>query len=510
MNRLAAISILTLLISACSPQPQQPNLLFIAVDDLRPELACYGADYIHSPNMDKLASEGFLFTNHYVSVPTCGASRFSLLSGNYPVSTVQADNGAIKKEMAGKPESERPESFVHHLRRNGYYTVGIGKISHYVDGLLYEYTDSVGTEYELPHSWDEMLFDAGKWETGWNAFFGYADGTNRQSMKRQVKPYEGADVADKGYPDGLTTALAITKLRELKQGTTVIPGQTRDQTANAPFLLAVGYFKPHLPFNSPKKYWDMYEESQIPISPIQYLPENTHKASLHGSGEFNGYLLGDEKASLEGPVSEEYARKVRHAYAACISYIDAQIGILLKELEVLDLADNTHVIIWVDHGWHLGDQNVWGKHTIFDWATRSTLMIQMAQGSEIKTQVGGGIINQVVGTVDLYPTIMELCGVEMPHETDGRSLVSLMKDPETVAWENQSFSYFRKGISLRTEHYRLTKYFRKQEPKIELYDHFTDPYESKNIAADNKGIVDSFIVIWETGNTGLYSRDNLD
>jgi len=511
MKQLTTLILALLLVTACTPPPH-PNLLFIAVDDLRPELACYGAEYIHSPNMDQLASEGFLFTNHYVSVPTCGASRFSLLTGNNPVNAVQVGNEAIHKEISDLSESEKPESWVHHLRRNGYYTVGIGKISHYSDGLLYGYTDSVSNNLELPHSWDEMLFDAGKWETGWNAFFGYADGGNRQSMKRQVKPYESADVDDSGYPDGLTTQLAIRKLKELAQKfdkAPVTPGSNRGLNAQTPFLLAVGYFKPHLPFNAPKKYWDLYDESNIPLSPIPDIPENISTASLHNSGEFNGYQLGDEKASLEGPVSDEYARKLRHAYAACISYIDAQIGILLDELEELDLADNTHVIVWGDHGWHLGDQNVWGKHTIFDYATRSTLLIRLKTEdlrpkTEIRLKSEVSIIKAVVGTVDLYPTIMELCGIAMPHETDGRSLVPLLEHPDDNSWENHAFSYFRNGISLRTEQYRLTKYFRKQQPVIELYDHFVDPYESCNIAAEESALVDSLMVIWELGNTGVY------
>ncbi|MBT3243222.1 MAG: sulfatase [Bacteroidetes bacterium] len=507
---MSTIKTLPLILSAlflqfCSSEPQQPNVLFIAVDDLRPELACYGADYIHSPNMDKLADQGFLFTNHYVSVPTCGASRFSLLTGNYPVSTVQVGNEAIHKDISGKPETEIPESFVHHLRRNGYYTVGIGKVSHYVDGLLYGYTDSIGSEYEMPHSWDEMLFDNGKWGTGWNAFFGYADGSNRQSMKRQVKPYEGADVGDNGYPDGLSTQLAIKKLRELVANDGSPDADQENQAqVKKPFFLAVGYFKPHLPFNSPKKYWDLYDESEIPLSPFPELPENVHKASLHGSGEFNGYQLGDEKASLNAPVSDEYARKLRHAYAACVSYIDAQIGILMNELEELNLDDNTHVIIWGDHGWHLGDQMVWGKHTIFDYATRSTLIIR-PRTKDQRPKTNDQSISYVVGTVDLYPTIMELCGIEMPYAGDGESMMPLMNNPEMDTWKNATFSYFRKGISLRTERYRLTKYFRNQEPVIELYDHNNDPYESKNIAQDNPEITDSLMRIWEKGNTGLYS-----
>ncbi len=483
---------LAILAPSCSSEQKHPNILFIAVDDLRPELACYGADYIHSPNIDKLASEGSLFTNHYVSVPTCGASRFSLLTGNYPISRIQVGNEAIHKEISGREETDKPESFVHQLRRNGYYTVGIGKISHYADGLLYGYTDSVSDDLELPHSWDEMLFDAGKWETGWNAFFGYADGSNRQSMKRQVKPYECGDVDDQGYPDGLTTNLALKKLKELK---------AQGSKHKSPFFLAVGYFKPHLPFNSPKKYWDIYDESEIPLSPIPGLPENINKASLHGSGELNGYRLGDEKAGLDTPVSDEYARKLRHAYAACVSYIDEQIGILLNELDDLGLAENTHVIIWGDHGWHLGDMNVWGKHTIFDWATRSTLIVYKAKGKGQRAE--GKRIENVVETIDLYPTIMELCGIEMPYETEGRSLVPLMDNPD-MSWDNQAFSYFRNGISLRTERYRLTKYFRKQQPVIELYDHLTDPFESRNIASQKPEVVDSLMIIWKKGDTGLY------
>ena len=193
-----------------------PNLLFLCVDDLRPELGCYGNELIISPNLDGLAAEGCVFTNHFTAVPTCGASRWSLLTGMYPRAETEISNEAIRKTVSEKPEGNRPETFIHHLRRNGYFTVGIGKISHYPDGLLYGYEDPVGTERELPHSWDELDFNAGRWGTGWNAFFAYADGTNRQSRKKQVKPYESADVPDSGYPDGLTAELAVEKLRELK------------------------------------------------------------------------------------------------------------------------------------------------------------------------------------------------------------------------------------------------------------------------------------------------------
>ncbi len=473
--------------STVPPDNNQPNILFIAIDDLRPELGCYGNSLIKTPNIDRLAETGAVFTNHFVSVPTCGASRFSLLTGMLPKTTGHLSNEACRNYISGKPETSSPETFIHHLRRNGYYTVGIGKISHYVDGLLYGYTDSVGTEYELPYSWDEMLLNAGKWGTGWNAFFGYANGENRQSMNRQVKPYEMADVPDTGYPDGLIAEQALEKLDELAN-------------KEEPFFLAVGFFKPHLPFNAPKKNWDLYNEEDIPLPPVPYIPENVNKESLHGSGEFNSYQLGDEKASLEAPVSDEYARKLRHAYFACVSYIDAQVGKLIDELEEQGLSENTIVVIWGDHGWHLGDHLVWGKHTIFEKALKSAFIINAPK------MTAGKPVDKVVSTVDVYPTLMELCNIEMPHETDGKSMMPLLINPQ-AEWEEASYGYFRNGITLRSERYRLTKYFREAEPVIELYDHQNDEHESENIAGSNPEVVEQLMPLWEKGNTGLYEND---
>ncbi|MEA3478690.1 MAG: sulfatase [Bacteroidota bacterium] len=468
-------------------RPQEKlNVLLIAIDDLRPELGCYGADYINSPNIDKLASSGTVFTNHFVQVPTCGASRFSMLTGMLPKTISHLNNEAIYKYISNQLETSKPETFIHLLKRNGYYTVGIGKISHYADGLLYGYTDPISSERELPHSWNELVFNPGKWETGWNAFFGYASGENRQSLNRQVKPYEMGNVDDLGYPDGLTAALAVQKLKELSE-------------KKEPFFLGVGFFKPHLPFNAPKKFWDLYDEKEIPLSPFPNIPENVNKASLHGSGEFNGYKLGEEKASLAQPVSDDYARKVKHAYFACVSYIDAQVGKLLDELEESGLAENTIVVIWGDHGWHLGDQRVWGKHTIFERALKSAFIIKVPNSYS-----GGKTVDKVVSSVDLYPTLMELCGVELPYQTDGKSLVPIMKNPHFQAWEDASYGYFRNGISLRTSRYRLTKYFREQKPVIELYDHQSDSNETRNIAPEKPEIVKQLMPLWEKGNTGLF------
>ncbi|MCB0750777.1 MAG: sulfatase, partial [Ignavibacteriae bacterium] len=470
---LVVIIVLTLaylLYTSIKTKKKKPNILFIAIDDLRPELGCYGNEIIQTPNIDKLASQGRIFTNHYVQVPTCGASRLSLLTGYRPKTTSQLRNSAIVEEISNIPQSDKPETFIHHLRKNGYYTVGMGKISHSPDNLVYGYTEQPSTKKELPNSWDEFLFNSGKWETGWNSFFAYANGENRQSMKRQVKPYEVGEVDDDGYPDGLTTQLALEKLNELKEKET-------------PFFLGVGFFKPHLPFNAPKKYWDLYNRDSIPLSPTPFIPKNVNKASLHNSGEFNGYQLTDEKASLDKPISDEYARKLRHGYFACVRYIDAQIGKLLNELELLNLTDNTIIVLWGDHGWHLGDHLVWGKHTIFEYALKSALIIKTPD------MPNPGISSkEIVETVDIYPTIMELCDIDIHNSLDGNSFTDLLNDP-MINKDDPAYSYYNNGISVRTDQYRLTKYFREEQPVTELFDYENDPNETENIADQNPQLV---------------------
>lgn len=185
--------------------------------------------------------------------------------------------------------------------------------------------------------------------------------------------------------------------------------------------MGVGFFKPHLPFNAPKKYWDLYDREKINISENEGLPLGVNKASLHESGEFNQYALGEEKASLESSVSEAYSKKLKHAYLAAVSYTDAQIGKLLYELKASGLDKNTIIVVWGDHGWHLGDQRVWGKHTLFENALKSALIIKVPQ---IKKQPHQ--INTIVETVDLYPTILELANLQPQTNLDGTSLVDLM------------------------------------------------------------------------------------
>jgi len=339
----------------------------------------------------------------------------------------------------------------------------------------------------MPNSWDEICFDSGKWGTGWNAFFGYANGKNRQSLNNKAKPYERANVEDCGYPDGLSSRLAISKLKELKD-----KGQ--------PFFLGLGFFKPHLPFTAPEKYWDLYNESELPITVVPFIPQNINKKSLHSSGEFNKYKLGDEKAGLEHPVSDEYAKKLTHAYYASISYVDAQIGKVIEELKKLGLYDNTIIIIWGDHGWHLGDQLVWGKHTLFENALQSVLIMKTPN-----LKHAGVVTNGIVESVDIYPTLMDLCGVKSPTGIDGKSFARLLRSPSKKG-KKAAYGYYNKGISIRTKDYRLTKYFREEKPVIELYDHRSESIESKNIAKNHPDIVNQLMKIMKEADNGIYNN----
>ncbi|MGS2762876.1 sulfatase [Sinomicrobium sp. M5D2P9] len=466
-----------------------PNVLFIFVDDLRTDLGCYGNEAIKTPNIDKLASQGSVFKKHYVQVPTCGASRCSMLTGMVPKTEDHLSNEAIRIYISGEPEKEAPETFIHQLRRNGYFTVGIGKISHYIDGLYGYAKNPEGAKPELPYSWDRNLFDPGKWGDGWDAFFAYANGSSRITMKKQVKPYEMADVPDEGYPDGLSAKLALEQLDSLAE-------------RGKPFFLAVGFFKPHLPFNAPKKYWDMYNRDKIPPTPSPMIPDNVNLASLHDNTEFNRYLLGEEKPTPQKPASPEYAQKIRHAYYAAVSYTDAQIGKLLHKLESRGLDKNTIVILWGDHGWQLGDHGIWGKHTLFEKALKSPLIIK---APAIKNQ--NKEIDKIVSTTDIYPTLMDLCNIKMPYETSGRSMTALIRG-NTGKWQETSYGYFNKGITVRVPRYRYTKYYRDEKPVIELYDHKKDADENYNIASNHPDIIKKLDKILEKGNTGLYLNQN--
>lgn len=466
---------LLLLLLACSAPSAQavradaepPNVLLICVDDLRPELGCYGAEPVQSPRLDELAAEGRVFLRHYVQAPTCGASRYGLLTGRRPTERGQLGNHWMVNRFPDRPEGARPESFVHHFRRHGYRTVGIGKISHQPDGVV----SRDPLRYELPHSWDEMLIDPGKWGPGNASFFAYADGSNRNDRDRQVPTYERGEVGDTGYPDGLNARLAVRKLEELAAG-------------EQPFLLAVGFYKPHLPFNAPAKYWDLYARADVPLSPNPEAPAGAARSFVHGSGEFfRNYKVHPEIGGAGKRIGDDYARTVRHAYLAAVSYVDAQIGLVLDALEEQGLADDTVVVVWGDHGWHLGDHTIWGKHSAFERALHSPLIVRLPR------QPAPGVPTRALaGSIDVYPTLCELAGLPVPESVDGTSLVPQLHDPVRPT-HRPIVGYQPNTLSMRTDRWRLAVRHRDESWTLALFDHEADPLETRDGAAEHPAVV---------------------
>ncbi len=443
-------------ISCSEPEEETPlNVLFIAIDDLRPQLGAYGENIMVTPHLDQLAAESRLFERHYVQVPTCGASRYAMLTGLRPTTPDHLSNQAIRI-LLPREELPRPESFVHLFRRNGYHTTAIGKIGHYVDGRLYSYEGEGDGAPEMPFSWDEHLMPYEKWGTAWNSFFAYADGSNRNMNRGHYPAYERVDVPDTAYPDGLIAETAIQKLDDLQ---------------DEPFFLGVGFFKPHLPFTAPEKYWALYDPDSLDVSPNPEAPVGINSNSLHPSNEMFASYAHPHRGKANDKI-------LRHAYYASVSYVDAQVGKVLDELDRLGLREKTIVVVWGDHGWHLGDQTIWGKHTTFERALRSALIVQVP-GMKNPGQPTQGIVE----TLDLYPTLAELAGLDAPTDLTGTSFVPLLNDP-SLPGKNGAFGYWRGRSTLRTDRYRLVVYEDSTEiPRIELFDHETDPFETKNVAS---------------------------
>jgi len=471
-------------VAAGAQGKKQYNVLLICVDDLRPQLGCFGHKEMISPNIDRLADEGRLFTRHYVQSAVCGPSRCTMLTGRMKWTW---DCWVEARKL--KTEPKEPTSFAHLFHRNGYRTVCIGKVSHQPGGVL----DKEQKVYQVPFSWDLAFAPVGEWRTPWRAFFSYDKGKAYNKIIRMEKdeprlPYESADVSDTGYADGLNAEAAVKQLGDLKK-------------RGGPFLLAVGLYKPHLPFNAPKKYWDLYDREKIGTAKNNYPPKNVDpNISIHNSFEVTTHYLWPSGA---GNISEEEAKKLRHGYCACVSYVDAQIGKVLDEVKRLGLEDNTIVALWSDHGWHLGEHGMFGKQTNFDIATRSPLIIKVP-GMESPGKRGQGLVE----TLDVYPTLAELCGLEVPEDLQGQSQVAMLRDPEQPGKE-WARSYHPRGRingrALKTEQYRIVRWTDKQGEivQVELYDHKNDPDENVNVVAEREEVVKELLAKMPRAFEGL-------
>ncbi len=434
---------------------EKPNVLLLCIDDLRPELACFGVDYIRSPNIDTLASQGRPFHRHYVQAPTCGASRYALLTGNYG----PYGNGALfqrGKKLKADPRSASP-SLPAWFRQHGYTTVSVGKVSHHPGGRGGRNWDD-DSHHEMPLSWDRHLLPAGPWQHPRGAMHGLANGEIRVKAGN-MDVYQATKGPDSIYPDGLITDEALRQLGQLAK-------------SDKPFFLAVGIIRPHLPFGAPAKYFEPYRNAKLPPIPHPKRPQG--KTTWHGSGEFMKYNRWKRNPNND----PEFATEVRKHYAACVTYADTLVGRILKKLEALGVRDNTIIALWGDHGWHLGEHAIWGKHALFEESLRSPLIIHYRGIPH-----PGKATESIVETLDIFPTLADLAGLPKPDSVNGVSLRSILEDPQAPG--HSAISYTR-ARTIRTETHRLITH---RNGHIELYDHTSPAGETENIAENHPELV---------------------
>ena len=490
----------------------KPNVLFIAIDDLKPDMGCCGNKMVKTPNIDRLAKMGTVFMNNYVQQAVCGPTRASLMTGKRPDYTKVWD---LKTKM--RDINPNILTIPQYFASQGYSSQGIGKVydSRCVDKKMDEPSWSV--PYYNYFKTEERYYAK---ETGMPVSGAYQSpetkvlvakfrkeaedkGMNEKDaddyVSKNIKPsVECVDVPDNAYNDGANVVRAIEILEKLKSET-------------KPFFFAVGFSKPHLPFVSPKKYWDLYKREDMPVAPFQEKSKNAVDVAYHNAGELRGYSdippltsFTDQKSfGLTLPLDKQ--KELIHGYYAAISYTDAQVGKLLKALDSLGLTKNTIIVLWGDHGWHLGDHNLWCKHTNFEQATHAPLIISAPGIKPSKS-------NSQSEHIDIFPTLCDLATLQIPEQLDGKSLVPVMKNPTTSVKEFSVSQYPRSangvetdrqgyadsklmGYSIRNNQYRYTVWmkdnFRSNQPfnpalivGIEMYDYKKDPLETINVAKE--------------------------
>jgi iduronate 2-sulfatase len=456
------------------------NVLFIVVDDLRPLLGCYGFPQMKTPNIDQLAADGFLFKRAYCQQALCNPSRTSMMTGLRPDTTKIYD-------LQTHFRLNVPDAITlpQYFKKQGYYTQALSQVFH--AGL--DDPDSWSVPHWAPrlppYASQEIL---AKMETEKQEKTAQNEGPATDILERdprtgqplklsqpkyciQGPSWESAEIADNQLPDGETAQQAVELLRALK-----------DQR----FFMAVGFQKPHLPFVAPKSYFDLYPLESISLAENSLTPKNAPDLALHNYDELRSY----EDIPKDGPLTDHKAKELIRAYYSSISYVDAQIGLIVAELDRCGLRQNTLIVLCGDHGWHLGEQSLWGKESNFESATRIPLIV-CAPGMSSK----GIQIVQLVESVDIYPTLCELAGLPLPEGLEGVSLVPLISVPGRP-WKKAAFSQCPRGqdvmgYTLRVDRYRYTEWIRNgggELAAVEFYDHITDPGEKENTAAspDNR------------------------
>ena len=441
----------------------KPNVLFIAVDDLRPELGCYGNPIIKSPNIDRIARAGVVFNRAYCQQAVCSPSRSSLLTGTRPDTTKVWD-----LETHFRKALPDVVTLPQHFKNNGYFVQGMGKIYHggYDDPPSWSvpWTNPKAEAYASAENQALVQQEAPE---------GHRRGQERGAASEQAgkgPAFEGADVPDNTFHDGALADMAVTALRDLKQ-------------KNQPFFLAVGFIRPHLPFVSPKKYWDLYDPAKIPLAPNPFRPKGAPEYAVLEGGELRSY-----EGIPRGHLPDDLARQLKHGYYAAVSYMDAQVGRVLDELERLGLRDNTIIILWGDHGWKLGEHDAWCKHSNVENDTWAPLILSVPGMKN-----AGKHTDALVEFVDIYPTLADLAGLPLPGHLEGASFRPVLDDLNRP-WKTAAFSQYPRpaggkqlmGYTMRTDRYRFTAWVDRNDHSkvdaVELYDHQTDPQENVNIA----------------------------
>lgn len=525
-----------LTVMAADAVPQKLNVLFLVVDDLRPELGCYGKNYIKSPNIDALAGTGMVFNRAYCQQAVCSPSRTCVMTGTRPDTSKVWD--LVTHFRVALPDVV---TLGQNFKQNGYFVQGMGKIYHGglndVPTWSVPWVDPKAPVYALPE--DVALAGANaepvdedgaknkgaspnsyslpKAESSTNGAAATDAASKKAKKKAKAKKsadgtqgaaeggkansrgpiYECAEVPDNYFEDGKTAELAVKTLKDISK-------------KSQPFFLAVGFRKPHLPWVAPKKYWDMYDPAKIDLAPNQFLPVDAPSyAVLPNDGEVRAY----KGVPPEGQIPPEIQHKLKQAYFAGVSYTDAQIGRVLAELDRLGLRSNTIVILWGDHGWKLGEHMAWGKHSNVENDVNAPLILSVPGMKN-----AGLHSDALVEFVDMYPTLCDLAGIPLPGHLEGTSMKPLLEDPKRP-WKSAAFSQYPRpssksvngplmGYTMRTDRYRLTVWVARNDHAIvdatELYDHQTDPQENYNLAkkAENADLVKHLMEQWKKGWQG--------
>ncbi|WP_299627819.1 sulfatase [uncultured Tenacibaculum sp.] len=521
----------------------KPNIVFIAVDDLRPELGCYDSDIAITPNIDKLASSGLKFNKAYCQEAICSPSRASLMTGARPESINVIENFTYFRD-ANPDIVTLPQ----HFKNNGYETVHTGKIFHKPSFADLDLSWSRKPAYDkmsikkesTPGGYalleNQVLFKKNRA----NVIAKYGKNAPRNGLGKGPA-YENADVPDTFYEDGYNAELAIATLKDLQE-----------KNPDKPFFLGMGMKKPHLDWLAPKKYWDMYDPSKIKLTDQNNAPIDGAAMGLHPSFELRARFGIPKK----GPISEDLAKKLKHAYLASISYIDAQIGKLINAIDKQSLRENTIIILWSDHGWHLGEMGIWGKATNYEISTRVPLIIATPNMTK---EIKGTTSEALVELVDMYPTLADLAELPLPKHLEGQSFKPLLDNPnkkwkdaafsqfpspalrewaanplskgmrETYfgplieevetkikkqqkdKWDRNLFENYLMGYAMRTEDYRLIVWKDYKDTNaepvfIELYDHKTDPNETVNIANKKPELTNTLLAQFNKGWKGNLAK----